>query len=473
MGGGWRWLPAFLTVGRTSPRYRWHGAWQVPVEGKGTGSNAQCHRPGVVPFSVASGLCCPQELGVKPVLLKCSVAWDCGRLNGSEQQPSGGPPGDEGGGWTPSACTPCLPPLCWAGSSPFCPPCSAQRAGATQHRPRGDRGDTATTGKRAKPWAGWAALCQQRWQHVAAEQVPIRLRRINLYFPRFRGAGGAVGARCPPPSSSCAPATPCQRLYNLPSILIRFSTSPSPAHSSPNAEAGRSHDMLSNQLLNSDFSWLSLEEASHSLCLVLPEQGAALRFTSTPWRWAMPVPRGASGHTRREPGDPTKTQRCAELGTCKSITSTHRPATRGRVGANAGTGRSWGCRVARWCCAGDADCSPPAHSVMAAAAAVFPGLILCCSCRAGRLVRELGTVPHVPVLAQLRCGRCIAGFGSFPGTRTSSAASCGSARSQGMQTLPSAAKPQLIACESRCRWKSRCLWRGCQRSVFHQGSVWP
>lgn len=59
-----------------------------------------------------------------------------------------------------------------------------------------------------------------------------------------------------------------------------------------------------------------------------------------------------------------------------------------------------------------------------------------------------GTVPHVPVLAQLHCGRCIAGFGSFPGTRTLSAASCGSERSQGMQTLPSAAKPQLIARES-------------------------
>lgn len=40
--------------------------------------------------------------------------------------------------------------------------------------------------------------------------------------------------------------------------------------------------MVSNQLLNPDFSWLSLEEASHSLCLVLLEKGAALWFPSKP-----------------------------------------------------------------------------------------------------------------------------------------------------------------------------------------------
>ena len=54
--------------------------------------------------------------------------------------------------------------------------------------------------------------------------------------------------------------------------------------------------MVSNQLLNSDFSWLSLEEALHSLCLVLPEQGAALRF---PLKLVMLAPRGASGSAPR------------------------------------------------------------------------------------------------------------------------------------------------------------------------------
>lgn len=57
--------------------------------------------------------------------------------------------------------------------------------------------------------------------------------------------------------------------------------------------------MVSNQLLNSDFSWLSLEEAFHSLCLVLPEQGAALRFPLKPRQQAMPAPRGASGSVLR------------------------------------------------------------------------------------------------------------------------------------------------------------------------------
>lgn len=78
-----------------------------------------------------------------------------------------------------------------------------------------------------------------------------------------------------------------------------------------------------------------------------------------------------------------------------------------------------------------------------------------------------------PVPVQLHCSQCPARFGSVPGTETLSAASCGSEQSQGMQTVPSAAMPQLIACESRCRWKSRCLRRGCQRSVFHQESAWP
>lgn len=52
--------------------------------------------------------------------------------------------------------------------------------------------------------------------------------------------------------------------------------------------------MVSNQLLNSDFSCL-LEEASPSLCLVPPEQGAALQFSLMPCRQPTPVPRGASG----------------------------------------------------------------------------------------------------------------------------------------------------------------------------------
>lgn len=36
-------------------------------------SSARCRRPCIAPFNVASGLCRPQELGVKPVLPKCSV----------------------------------------------------------------------------------------------------------------------------------------------------------------------------------------------------------------------------------------------------------------------------------------------------------------------------------------------------------------------------------------------------------------
>lgn len=37
-------------------------------------SSARCHQPCVVPFNMASGLCRPQEMRVKPALLKCSMA---------------------------------------------------------------------------------------------------------------------------------------------------------------------------------------------------------------------------------------------------------------------------------------------------------------------------------------------------------------------------------------------------------------
>lgn len=158
----------------------------------------------------------------------------------------------------------------------------------------------AAMGTQAELRARWAALCQPRQRHVASEQVPIRLRRINLYSPVSAGPGVLRAPGVPLPRAAVLLQLPCQRLHNLPSILIRFSTSPSPAHSSPNAGgAGRSHDMVSNQLLNSDFSWLSLEEASRSLCLVLPEQGAALWLPLMP-RWpAMPVSRGPSGSVPR------------------------------------------------------------------------------------------------------------------------------------------------------------------------------
>lgn len=184
-------------------------------------------------------------------------------------------------------------------------------------------------GTQAELWARWAALCQPRQQHVASEQVPIRLRRINLYSPVFAGPGVLRAPGVPLPRAAVLLQLPCQRLHNLPSILIRFSTSPSPAHSSPNAGgAGRSHDMVSNQLLNSDFSWLSLEEASRSLCLVLPEQGAALWLPLMP-RWpAMPVPLGSEWLSAvRGGGRETlqETRCCLEPGTCTRITSTHRP----------------------------------------------------------------------------------------------------------------------------------------------------
>lgn len=80
-------------------------------------------------------------------------------------------------------------------------------------------------GPKAELWGGQAALCQ-RLQHVAAEQVPIGLRRINLYLPHFCEARGAAAPGVPLPQAAVLLQCLCQCLCNLPSILIRFSTSP-------------------------------------------------------------------------------------------------------------------------------------------------------------------------------------------------------------------------------------------------------
>lgn len=104
-------------------------------------------------------------------------------------------------------------------------------------------------------------------------------------------------------------------------------------------------------------------------------------------------------------------------------------------------------------------CFPGVHS------APLPGV--CAACVGA------GHCAPWPVPVWLHCSQCCARFGSASSTQTLSAASCGSEQSQGMQTVPRAAMPQLIACESQCCWKSRCLWRGCQSSVFHQESAWP
>lgn len=143
--------------------------------------------------------------------------------------------------------------------------------------------------------------------------------------------------------------------------------------------------MVSDQLLNSDFSCLLLEEASPSLCLVLPEPGAALRFSSM--RCRCPGEPAARHRTWRQLGDPTETRRCLELGTCKSITSTHRPChgwepKEAPPPPQPGAGRCRGCCavLCRWCCAGFASCSWQAPST---AAALFLGLTLPCSRAAG------------------------------------------------------------------------------------------
>lgn len=62
--------------------------------------------------------------------------------------------------------------------------------GALRCQPWGAEGGLSLTGS--------AARCQLRRQHMAAEPVPVRLRRINLCFPPFRRAGGAPGTWCPP-----------------------------------------------------------------------------------------------------------------------------------------------------------------------------------------------------------------------------------------------------------------------------------
>lgn len=118
--------------------------------------------------------------------------------------------------------------------------------------------------------------------------------------------------------------------------------------------------MVSNQLLNSNFSSLSLE-ASHSLCLVLPEQGAALRFPSKPRRQAMLAPQGASGSAPRAEAARRPYRNAALVGT-GHLQEHHQhprsPATCGWVGVEqaasspqAGAGGCWGyCAVLCWWC---------------------------------------------------------------------------------------------------------------------------
>lgn len=179
-------------------------------------SGARCRRPCVAPFSVASGLCRPREPCVMPVLPK----WprDCGPLDGpvmpgppTSSSVGGGSPGIQGGGKALISPHAHLPQVGQdrAPSAPSALPSAQQLVPrAVRCRLRGNGEDTAAMGTRAEPRGGWAALCQPwRW-HMAAEQVAIRLKRINLYFPHFRGAGGAAVAQCPPPMSRCAPTAP-------------------------------------------------------------------------------------------------------------------------------------------------------------------------------------------------------------------------------------------------------------------------
>lgn len=197
--------------------------------------------------------------------------------------------------------------------------------------------------------------------------------------------------------------------------------------------------MVSNQLLNSYFSWLSLEEAFQSLCLMLPELCSS-RCLSSSVLFSMPeqlsAAHGSIQETLRKPsavcsreGRTSSTQRCCQ---------------------------EWEPRQ----CLPTTTCSPRSSAGLLALL-LAPLAVLHRSC-AQRLV---------PVLARLRCARCTAALGSFSGTQRLSAASCGSEQSQGMQTHPSTAKPQLITGESWGRWKSRCLRRGCQRSAFTEGRL--
>lgn len=123
--------------------------------------------------------------------------------------------------------TPRSPPLNQAGLSPFCSPCPAEQLipRAIQCHWQGDRESLATMGPKAELWGGRAALCQLL-QCVAAEQVSTGLRRINFYLPHFCGARGALAPGVPLPQAAVLLQCLCQCHCSLPSILIRFSTSP-------------------------------------------------------------------------------------------------------------------------------------------------------------------------------------------------------------------------------------------------------
>lgn len=125
--------------------------------------------------------------------------------------------------------------------------------------------------------------------------------------------------------------------------------------------------MVSNQLLNSDFSWLSLEEASHSLCLVLPKQGAALRFPSMPRRQAMLAPRGVSGSAPCVEAAGRPYRNTALIGAGNLQEHHQHPQTLPRAAGwepkqaaslpQPRSGGHWGCHVVRQCCAGRTGCS--------------------------------------------------------------------------------------------------------------------
>lgn len=92
--------------------------------------------------------------------------------------------------------------------------------------------------------------------------------------------------------------------------------------------------MVSNQLLNSYFSWLSLEEAFQSLCLMLPEQRAALRFSLEASLAA--GARAARRCSREQAGDPTQTKRSPWQAARRDAPAAPRAAAKSsRVGAEA------------------------------------------------------------------------------------------------------------------------------------------
>lgn len=122
--------------------------------------------------------------------------------------------------------------------------------------------------------------------------------------------------------------------------------------------------MVSNQLLNPDISWLLLEEAFHSLCLVLPEQGAALWFPLKPWRQAMPAPWGASRSARCTEAAGRPYRNMALFGAGHLQEHHQHPQILPRAAGwepkqaasppQPGAGGRWGCHVVQRCCAGGA-----------------------------------------------------------------------------------------------------------------------